>query len=201
MQPVHLRALQWRSRSAVACQPALSAADSLGTLGKGAEPYIRGMYSLSLGARPELPCTLTYRFCAYSFTVCFQMEQLALSPSLQRASERSPYLCQAYVVLYSSGCTVAVVWDSTKAGTIIFSLSPKSAYIYRRWITNRLLSSPTGILCLELLISLATMAWILLKFLPSFLLSLNLLAATSRSQLSGEPVAESFARSVLQLCL
>lgn len=110
MQPTHLHVLQQCSRFAVVCQPTLCAADSLGTLCKGTEAYIRGMYDLSLGALPELPCTLMYRFCAYSFTVCFQMEQLALSPSsLQRTSESSPYLCHAYVVLYGSGCTVAVV--------------------------------------------------------------------------------------------
>lgn len=105
---------------------------------------VRGMSDLSWGAFPELPRTLGCIFYVYSFTICFQMEQLALSPCLQRIGESPPICvkcmqCRAAVAIRGvvqqqthCGCSVItiILILPYQTGGIIFSLLPELACIH-----------------------------------------------------------------------
>lgn len=95
--------------------------------------------------------------------VCFQMDQTCFKPF---SSENMWKL--SLPMWNSSDYTVAVVWESTKPGSIIFSSLLQLAYICRNWITYSLSRSPTGILLYGTSDFLGYTGLNLAELLPSF---------------------------------
>lgn len=175
---------------AVLCQSALRTADNMGALYQGLEAqsgqgHVRLLFRYSSRSALYLDvcvvCTLIHSLFsaeATGFKHFFSPEDWWKLP-LPVLS-----ICSVVQEQLRCGCPTIIIAliIQYQTGSIIFNLLPELACIPTSSITSSLLSSCTGVFCVGFLISLATMSWILPKFLPSFCPSLPLLAAAGRKK-------------------